>query len=113
MIKEDLLYKDINNINKINSQNKFSAENRTLISKDEDKIPYILTIREKRSDNHINDNSANKTIPNTNDMKRKHLKPKISNTSYYSLNNNVNYYNKKKAINNNENSLKSFISLSR
>ena len=104
ILKEDLLYKDTKII-KHNSQKKNSSDISNLIPKDEN----MLTIRDKKPDNNQNkENSANKTIPNTNDKKRNHIKSKISNINNYNLNNNKNYYNKKKAITINYNSLNSF-----
>ena len=104
ILKEDILSKDIN---KFNSQKKNSTDILNIISKDDDKIHNFLTIREKKPDNQNKDNSAIKTNPSTNDKKKRRFKDKFSNFNY-KINNNINYYSKKKAINNSENSLNSF-----
>ena len=99
VLKEDGIFK---NINKNNLKNK-NLTNTTTNFDREDIIPNILSIRGKKTENFIDDN-GNKTIPNTNNSKRKHYKAKISNITNYNLNNDVKYINKK---NNNDNSLNS------
>ena len=95
-LKEEILFKKAS---KHNSQNKNSIDVTGTVNT-EDKFQNYLTIRNKKS-NKRNSDSESKTIPNTNDKKKRHFK-KMKNVTNNSLNNNnIKYHNK---CNNTENS---------
>ena len=95
-LKEEILFKKAS---KHNSQNKNSIDVTGMVST-EDKYQNYLTIRNKKSNKKKSD-SESKTIPNTNDKKKRHFK-KMKNITNNSLNNNnIKYHNK---CNNTENS---------
>ena len=88
-LKEEILFKKAS---KHNSQNKNSID-VTGIANTEDKYQNYLTIRNKKSNKKTSD-SESKTIPNTNDKKKRHFK-KMKNVTNNSLNNNnIKYHNK-------------------
>ena len=95
-LKEEILFKKAS---KHNSQNKNSIDVAGMTST-EDKCQNYLTIRNKKSNKKTSD-SESKTIPNTNDKKKRHFK-KMKNATNNSINNNnIKYHNK---CNNTENS---------
>ena len=103
ILKEDSMFK---NINKNNIKNKNLTDTTTnLGSREDETIPSILTIREKKSESLVNQ-SESKTIQTTNDKKRNNYKTKISNINNLNLNNDIKYLNRKNY--NKDNSLNSF-----
>ena len=96
-LKEEILF---NKASKHNSQNKNSIDVAGIANTEEEKYQNYLTIRNKKSNKKTSD-SESKTIPNTNDKKKRHFK-KMKNVTNNSLNNNnIKYHNK---CNNTENS---------
>ena len=100
---QKIIFKDIK-IKNANSKRKNSMVIPNLISKNDDKILSFLTIIDKNPDNYNNKNNHKTSYD-----RRNHYKSNISYNNNNYLNNNINYDNKKKSINNNDNTLNSFI----
>ena len=98
-LKEEILYKKASKPNSLN-KNSIDIAGIANTNTEEDKYQNYLTIRNKKSNKKTSD-SESKTIPNTNDKKKRHFK-KMKNVTNNSLNNNnIKYHNK---CNNTENS---------
>ena len=97
---QKIILKDENYHKKICKQYSHNKNSKDKINID-DKILNYLTVRDKKINDKSKENEGSKTIPNTNDKKRRVFKNKVSNINTYNINNNVKYFN----TNNNNNKI--------